>query len=324
MASNRWHEARAEALRDDAGNIIQWYGVNFEVGDLRHPEDNLLSSEWELRRLIDTIPAVAWAADAEGVLSYLNQRAADYVGLSRGNVLGAPFGSVHPDDVSDWQQSWTKSIETGQPFYLVYRLLRSDGQYRWNETRAAPLRDPMGKVVQWYGVNFDVHNMKTAEEALRSREKELRLLIDTVPSLVWCCDADGEVSYINQRLIEYAGITVEDLDFSERGRLREAIFSVVHPDDQDDVTRVLTQAFSTGVPLSGLRHRLRRADGVYRWVEARAEPLFDGGRIVQWYGVNVDIDDEKTHAGSPAGGAGQAGARVAGGEPGRAECLDRP
>jgi len=65
---------------------------------------------------------------------------------------------------------------------------------------AEPLRDCDGRVVRWYGVNVDVDDRKRAEEALRKSERELRLLIETIPAAVWRATPDGESDYFNQRM----------------------------------------------------------------------------------------------------------------------------
>jgi PAS domain S-box-containing protein len=144
-----------------------------------------------------------------------------------------------------------------------------------------------------HGASMDINGQKKAEDALRASEQQLRLLVDTIPTLVWCATAQGEPSYFNKRLMDYVGLTLEDLDTPGGSRLATAIHAVVHPDDSATLQRVLVHSFTTGEPFI-LQYRMRRADGVYRWVDGRAEALRDvGGRIVQWYGVCVDIDDER-------------------------------
>src|SRR5260370_15039065 len=69
--------------------------------------------------------------------------------------------------------------------------------------------------------------------------------------------------------------------------------AVLHPDDVAETERALNHAFQTGEPFQRV-HRLRRADGEYRWHRVRAEPLRDhSGNIIQWYGFSIDIDEGK-------------------------------
>ena len=112
-------------------------------------------------------------------------------------------------------------------------------------------------------------------------ERRLRQLMDAVPALVWSATADGTVSYVNRRYQEYVGLS-----------LTVAVKGVVHADDRPAVHERIARSCSSGEPFD-MKYRLRRADGVYRWVQCRAEPQRDpDGRIVQWYGVVTDIDDE--------------------------------
>src|ERR1700719_2793309 len=125
-----------------------------------------------------------------------------------------------------------------------------------------------------------------AEDALRQREDYLRLTIDTIPVLAWCTRPDGWNEFLNQRWLDYTGLTIEEA----RGWGCKV---AIHPDDLPRVLDVWQGLLVSGK--SGeLEARLRRADGVYRWFLFRVEPLRDPqGTIVKWYGINTDIDDRK-------------------------------
>ncbi|OEO28508.1 hypothetical protein VW23_004410 [Devosia insulae DS-56] len=148
----------------------------------------------------------------------------------------------------------------------------------------------MAEASRWY--RAPAHDVEVSEAVLRQREQHLQLLVDTLPTMVWAAEPTGEPSYLNKRLIDYVGIVLNDLDAPDRSRLQMAITSSVHPDDAAAVGQALGHSFATGAPFA-MKYRQRRADGVYRWTDGRAEPLRDAsGEIVQWYGVSFDIDDE--------------------------------
>src|SRR5690606_484586 len=180
----------------------------------------------------------------------------------------------HPDDRQAGSDAWAIAFGAGGPLGLRDRQRREDGVYRWTDGGAAPLRSPGGAIVQWIGVCLDIDDLVKAEEARQARETELTRLIETVPSLIWTLEPDGEPSYFNNRLIEWFGLDVEDLDGSGDTRLAATISAVVHPDDAADVDAALAHALQTGEPFVR-RYRLRRQSGDYRWIEARAEPLRD-------------------------------------------------
>ena len=138
------------------------------------------------------------------------------------------------------------------------------------------------------GVAFvlDLTERKCAEEALRESEYKLRQIIDTVPSLLWSTGPDGEPTHVNRRVLDYSGMRFEDF-------MHGGWEAFLHPDDFPETAEAFYHAIQTGTPYQAV-HRLRRADGEYRWHHARGEPLRDRqGRIVQWYGLSVDIDERK-------------------------------
>ena len=132
-----------------------------------------------------------------------------------------------------------------------------------------------------------------AAESLSSREQELqeselkfRQIIETMPSMLWSTAPDGQPTYINQRILDYSGLSLES--FQNLGWKE-----FLHPEDFPETARAFYHSIQTGDPYEAV-HRLRRADGQYRWHHARGEPLRDReGRIVQWYGLSVDIDERK-------------------------------
>jgi PAS domain S-box-containing protein len=120
-----------------------------------------------------------------------------------------------------------------------------------------------------------------AEAVAKQAERELRLAINTIPALVWTALPDGSVDFINQRW-EEIGLSLDDVREWNK---------VLHPVDRiGDRWRI---AVETGTSFENIE-RLRRADGEYRWFLGRAQPLRDElGKIVKWYGVSTDIEDQK-------------------------------
>jgi PAS domain S-box-containing protein len=288
---------------DATGNVASPNVLDYaDIDDQKDAGEAPRSSEQQLRLLIDTIPALVWCATPNGAPSYLNKRMVDYTGMTLNSSDLLEGGSrpsltrqaiIHPDELTELERLWSHSVRTGQPFSMRHRLRRADGAYRWVDTRAEPLHDSDGRIVHWYGVDVDVDDSQQAEAVLRGSERQLRLLIDAIPALVWCAAPDGEPSYLNKRMADFTGLTFGSFGHLEGGSLGSlARRAIVHPDDLAELERLWSHSVQTGAALS-MRHRLRRVDGAYRWVDLRAEPLRnDNGDIVQWYGVCVDIEDE--------------------------------
>src|SRR5271167_2022860 len=263
------------------------------------PEEALTSSEQELRLLVEAIPALVWRAGPEGNIEYVNKRVLEYLGAPLGEIIGWGWmDKVHPDDVAFKVRSWLQNLESGGPHGAVCRFRGADGRYRWFEVRGEPLRAGDGTVLSWYGVLIDIDDRKRTEEALRESEYKLRQIIETVPSLLWSLGPDGEQTQLNQRALDYIGVRFEDL--LHLGGWTKFI----HPDDLSETANAFHHAIQTGTSYQAV-HRLRRADGEYRWHHARGEPLRDRrGRVIQWYGLSVDIDEAK-RAGEQPGSAAQ-------------------
>ena len=288
----RWFHALGRPVLDRNGRPSGWYGTTIDIERRKRAEETIAKSKQQLQEIIDAMPALAWTTNAAGEASYFSKRTLDYVGFSSEELFEAPFAAMHPEDIEAFKEVWAQSVASGKSFSFTYRLRRFDGEYRRHVGRAEPLRDASGSIVEWIGANIDIHEWHEAEEALRARELQLRLLVDTIPTMVWCTTPEGEPSYLNKKLMDYVGLTLNDLEAPDGTRLTGAIESVVFPDDRPAVRANLEHSFRTGKHFS-MKYRHVRADGVYRWVDGRAEPLRDAdGRIVQWYGVLVDIDDE--------------------------------
>jgi PAS domain S-box-containing protein len=128
---------------------------------------------------------------------------------------------------------------------------------------------------------------KKAEEALRRSEKELRDVIETIPTAAWTALPDGHVQFVNRQWREYTGLSAE----ASAGTGWQA---AVHPEDLDRHADRWRASLSTGAAFeSEVRYR-RNADGQYRWFLTRAVPVCDEqGKILKWYGISTDVDDRK-------------------------------
>ncbi|MGX9119049.1 PAS domain-containing protein, partial [Mesorhizobium sp. BHbsci] len=293
----RWVDGRAEPVRDQGGVIVQWFVISIDIDDEMRAQEALRDRERELSQLVDMVPSLLWRLSPEGEPTFFNKRLVNFLGLDKADAdkpgmsrLAAIIeAAVHPDDANSLREALNHSFVTGERFSKKYRLRRGDGVYRWVEGSAEPLLDESARIVQWYGLSHDVDDQLRVEEALRSSERQLQQLIDTVPTQIWCVTPGGEPAYINKTMVDYIGLKLEYFD--AQAGLPGAIETIVHPDDRAVLLGALTHSFSTGEPFE-LKFRNRRWDGSYRWTEGRADPLRDeSGRIIRWYGANVDIHD---------------------------------
>ena len=291
----RWMSSRAEPMRDPGGHIVQWYGLCHDIDDQMHAEEALRQSERQLQQMIDAVPIRIWSVTSMDGPVYFNKRyqdhfravIADFEAIEEPRIETLLQELIYPEDAPEVQRTLLNCFESGRGTVMRFRWLEKDGAYRWAECRVEPRRDQDGTIVQWYGVSLDIDDEVRAQEALRNRERELSLLVDMVPSNLWRLTPDGETTLANKHMADFLGVDLED-----KRQLAVVFDAIFHPDDVDAVSDVLARCLRTG-ELFSMKYRLRRHDGVYRWMSGRAEPLrAPDGRIAQWFGLCHDIDDQ--------------------------------
>jgi formate hydrogenlyase transcriptional activator len=245
------------------------------------------SEPLNIELLVDSIPALIHTARPDGYLDYFNKPWLEYLGVTLDKVAGWNWTDfIHPEDLDGIVAKWRASLATGEIFEYETRVRRANGKYRWMLHRKVPLRDADGNIVKWYGSSLDIEERKQAAEKLRRSERDLHSIIETIPTMVWSAAPDGSVDFFNPRWLNYTGLSP---DQSRDWRWTAAI----HPDDLSQLTDAWQSILVSGEP-GETESRLRRVDGAYRWFLFRANALRDeSGKIVKWYGTNVDIEDRK-------------------------------
>jgi len=164
--------------------VLGMTGVVQDISARKSAEDTLRQSEEVLRALANTIPQLAWMAQADGAIVWFNERWFDYTGTTPDQVVGWGWQSTcEPSVLPLVLERWQASVRSGDPFEMEYPIRGADGKYRWFLTRVNPVRDRHGRVVRWFGTNTDVDEVKRAEQALRDESHVLELLNSTGSAL---------------------------------------------------------------------------------------------------------------------------------------------
>jgi PAS domain S-box-containing protein len=286
----RWFLTRADPLRDKTGRIVKWYGTNIDIENLKRTERRLRQSEANLAEAQRLSHTGSWVlSPATTKILYWSEECYRIWGFDP--VQGLPnretvWRRIHPGDRDRMYKETQEALRQKRDYKVDFRIVLPDGTVKYLEAIGHHLFSEHGELVQVVGTNVDVTERKRAEEALRESEYKLRQIIETVPGHIWSLDPDGEPTHLNQRILDYSGMRLED--FKHGGWAAHE-----HPDDLPETAKALSHAIQTGTSYQSV-HRLRRADGEFRWHQVRGEPLRDQqGRIIQWYGLSVDIDEAK-------------------------------
>src|SRR6266853_3378216 len=255
---------------------------------LRSAFEEVRNSEARLRKIIDTIPILAWCSLPDGTGEFWNRRWHEYTGLKPEAAQGWGWqDAIHPEDLKEITAKWLGFLASGQPGEVEGRLRRFDGVYRWFLFRAEPLRDESGNIVNWYGTDTDIEDLKRAEAKVRQDEEELRRMTDAIPQTIIVLNPDGKAIYVNRVALEYTGLSLDDVqgdDFRAR---------VLHPDDVQRLREERHKALSGTAPFENEQRALGKY-GKYRWFLIQYNPLLDeSGKVIRWYATATDIDDRK-------------------------------
>jgi PAS domain S-box-containing protein len=143
-----------------------------DVTEQVHARREIETREAQFRALADSIPQLAWMANPDGCIFWFNRRWYEYTGTTPEQMTGWGWQSVHdPKLLPEVLVGYRRSIQTGEPFDLVFPLRGGDGSFRSFLSRAVPVRDGVGNIVRWFGTNTDVEAQRKAEIALLQSEK---------------------------------------------------------------------------------------------------------------------------------------------------------
>jgi len=197
---------------------------------------------------------------------------------------------VDPDDQSRVMAAVERAIRTKSTFQLEHRVRRLDGTLGWVFSRAVPLKNEQGDIIEWFGAASDVTERKLTEEALREREEQLRLATDAADVGLWDVDMVADRLFWPSRVKAMFGISpdvpVSMADF----------YSGLHPEDRERVSDAFAAALDPERrALYDVEYRtVGKEDAVVRWVAAKGRAIFDdGGRCVRVIGTAIDITARK-------------------------------
>ncbi len=172
----RWHVWHANPVRNARGDLRMWIGVAVDVQEEKQAQDAVRQREEMYRGLAESMPALVCVIGPGGQVSYANARWQQFVGLTGQEIRNRGWTSaIHPEDMDRITSLWSSALASGHPFEQQFRLRRSNGEYRWHQLRAIPVRAPAG-IVSWVGVAIDVDEQNRAIETLQ-------FLADTAPLL---------------------------------------------------------------------------------------------------------------------------------------------
>jgi PAS domain S-box-containing protein len=291
----KYVHAVARSMGNEPGRI-EFIGAVSDVTAAREAERKLRRSEVYLAETQHLSHTSSWAWDVRHrEFVYRSAEVYRLFGLDPEKDAGRqrPFRErIAPEDRLRVVDVAQRAIREKSDFEVDFRIVLPDGSVKRVRSVGHPVVNNAGDVIELVGTHVDVteqyeakEKLQAAFDELKKSEDRLRLVVDTIPTLVWRAGAGGDPDFLNQTALDYTGLA---LNQAAAGWPR-----AFHPNDMAGMLAKWRAIRKSGVR-GALEARLRRFDGEYRWFLFEAEPLRDEtGNIVKWYGSSTDIEDRK-------------------------------
>lgn len=271
-------------VKDDRGCIIGASKIARDITGRKQADALLRKSEERFRALVMASSDVIYQMSGDWAeMRHLVGR--DFIADTLEPSRAWLDKYIHPDDQPQVTRTIQEAIRNQSVFSLEHRVIRTDGTLGWIFSRAVPILNDRGEIVEWFGAASDITDLKHAEESLRKSEERFRQLAEVGPQIVWLSGPNGELEFVNRRWVEFSGLNFRDMQDPA------LVQSRLHP--EDDVLGHWRRSIETGTPFE-LEARLRSKDGEFRWFMMRSIPVRDEqGRIGRWFGTSTDIHENK-------------------------------
>ncbi|MGE9291333.1 MAG: CheR family methyltransferase [Puniceicoccales bacterium] len=285
------HSRRLRAFTQDDATFLQ--AVSNLLSSALHTQWAVLQleeNEKRFRDIANSIPQLAWIAGPDGRISWFNERCLDYTGKSIEELQGWGWQAVHhPDHVEGVVQRLTDALQNEVEWEDTFPLRGADGEYRWFLSRALPIRDSQGKVVQWFGTNTDITESLDQKEALLRSEERFQLAKESRSMGVFDYTIKENRIVWDDCLYELWGI-----DRKPFLTFEEAV-SGIQEEDLPSVQEDLDASCDPeGTRMFAVNYRvINRKTGGIHWVKCSGVTRFQGDEPIRMTGIIEDVTEEE-------------------------------
>ena len=275
----------------------RFFGVVSDITDRKRVEQSLSQREKEFRSLADAMPQLVWMADPTGYVEWFNQQWYDYTGTTPEQNCGWGWQSVHdPRFLPEVVSRWKASLDSGEPFEMVFPLRNKDGNYKPFLTRAVPMRDAGGSITRWFGTNTDIsgefeirRQIEESQVKLQtalSASQRLAAIVSSSDDAIIGKDLNGIVTSWNPCAERMFGYTSNEMTGT-------SIRRIIPPEMYADEDRIMS-AVARGERTEHFETVRLRKNGERIEVSLTLSPVFDeAGRIEGVASISRDISQQK-------------------------------
>jgi diguanylate cyclase (GGDEF)-like protein/PAS domain S-box-containing protein len=283
--TRRWLHVKAVPDMSASGVVRGMYVVAHDITEVKDAQERLAVREEEMRFFAENIPEAIVFVDLERGCTFVNNVFLATRGLTREFALGKMPAEVYPPAVMEELQPHLDAAISGRESTYERELTLPTGAKRWVRVRITPRRGPAGRVIGYYVVSTDIHELKMVEEKLRHTNSTLSAHFDNTPLAVIECDTQ-------QRVVRWSGQAETIFGWSAAETLGRTLASLrhVYEEDESAVAEMTRGLVEGGMRHGTLLHRNYRKDGSVIWVEWHNSSLRDAsGRVISILSLAQDV-----------------------------------
>ncbi|BCL37649.1 hypothetical protein NSMS1_40960 [Nostoc sp. MS1] len=283
----RWHLGRAVALRNQQGNIINWFGTNTDIDDRKRTEQALRDSEERFRNLVEASSDWVWEVDENLVYTYASPKIRDILGYEPEEILGrTPFDLMTPTEVERIKMIVAPIYAAKQPLKCLENFnLHKDGYSVVLESSAVPVFDTTGKFCGYRGIDRDITFRKQVEKNLYQTQQQLQAILDNSSACIYVMDSQNRFVLINRRYEQLFHTTQAEI-------IGKSLYETWPHDIADGFAVNNRKVFTDGIAVE-VEEIVNQEDGLHTYFSIKF-PLKDQNGVTYGVcGISTDMTDRK-------------------------------
>ena len=269
-----WSAAVTDEGDPDYGRVMVSIS---DISDLKAAEEALRLQQRRLRAVVDAAPLVLWAIDPDGTFTLAEGSALAALGEDAADIVGTSAFDRYADEPPVLEM--LRRALGGEP---AMRIVERPN-VKW-QVRMQPVVGDSGEVEGVIGISFDITEIRDIERALEDSERRYRMVVRNTSDLLCTLDAGGRLGFVSPSAEALLGRRPAELE-------GVPLTSLLHPDDRRRVVRIAVET-PPGESTPPVRHRVRHANGTWRWLEARGTNQLGDDELRAWVVSARDVTEQ--------------------------------
>jgi PAS domain S-box-containing protein len=287
-----WISENAHGVRDAEGVLRYYEGTVEDITDRMRGESALLASEEQLRLITSQVPGAVFAVhvrhDGGRAYRFLSAGIRELYGFEAADLMRQPdllSRYFHPDDQAMLERDWQAILDGQVNLETEFRVVLPDGTIKWICNRSCAVSADETGFLR-VGVLLDITDRKEAEAALHASEALWKLALESAGDGVWEWNPQTGEGFVSPGILAMLGhARLVNFDLENH----------THPEDVPQMQADRLAHFEGRAPAYRNEHRIRCADGTWKWVLSRGMVIArdDRGRPTRMVGTHTDITEHK-------------------------------